>query len=87
MSEYKSASSIFHLFVRHYSGILTKLAVCESIHRVHDNCLYPAPTAAPQDMVDDGNNVCQALAGSGASREEVIPASARSTNRIGLMLI
>jgi hypothetical protein len=38
-------------------------------------------------MIDDGNDVRQALAGSGASCEDVVPAGSRPANRISLVLI
>src|ERR1035438_5967568 len=53
-------------------------------YRLNDDCLYSAAASVPQDMIDDGNDVRQALAGSGAGREDVIPASPRPANRVGL---
>jgi hypothetical protein len=40
-----------------------------------------------QYVINDGNDVREALARAGASCEDVIPASSRPANRIGLVLI
>src|ERR1022692_2574861 len=64
-----------------------ELTVRQGVHRVNDDCLYPASASVAQYVINDGNDVRQAFARAGASCEDVIPASPRPANRIGLVLI
>src|SRR3954447_13037197 len=48
-----------------------ELAVAERVHGVDDDRLDAAPRAVPQDVIDDRDEVGQALPGPGAGRQDV----------------
>ena len=53
---------------------LARLAVRQGVHRVDDDRLDALAAAAPQDVVDDRDDVGEALARAGAGRQDVVAA-------------
>ena len=70
---------------------LAELAVGQGVHRVDDDRLDARLVRACglgfEDLVDDRDDVRQALAGSGAGREDVALAGARGLDGLLLMLV
>src|SRR5262249_44337599 len=64
---------------------LVELAVRQRVHRVDYEGTNPLPRALPQDVIDGGNDVREALARAGARGEGVIVAAAGSAD--GLLLV
>ena len=63
------------------------LAVGQRVHRVDDDRPDPFPGAAPKDMVHDRHDIGQALARSGAARQNVRLAFSRLPDRFRLMSV
>ena len=66
---------------------LFKLAVNERIHRINDDCLNALSAAASQNMVDDGHDIGETLARTGAGGENVIMTALGDFYGAALMLV
>jgi hypothetical protein len=70
---------------------LAELAVGQGVHRVDDDCLDPRLVCACslgfEDLVDDRDDIRQALAGAGARREDVALAGACGLDGLLLVLV
>ena len=67
----REAHRRFAVARREELGELLVLAVRQGVHGIDDNRLYSVPRPAPQHMIDDGNDIRQALAGTGAAGQDI----------------
>lgn len=66
---------------------LALLAVRESVHRVHDDRLDALAGAAPKHMVDDGDQIDQALPGARSRGQDIRSAGASHADRLVLVAV
>jgi hypothetical protein len=66
---------------------LAELAVCEGVHRIDNERLNAAPRAGPKHVVDDRDDVGQALPRAGARRQDVVAAAPGRLDRLALMAV
>jgi hypothetical protein len=70
---------------------LAELAVGQGVHRVHDDRLDPRLVEALglglEDPIDDRDDICQALSGTGAGRQDVALAGTRGLDRFLLVAV
>ena len=66
---------------------LAELAVGEGVHRVDDDRLDSLAGTVSQHVVDDRDDVAQALSGAGPGREDVVGPRAGDADRLVLMLV
>ena len=66
---------------------LAVLAVGEGVHRVDDDGLYTPAGTPSQDVVDDRDDVGEALARARAGGEDVVVPCAGSPDRLGLVAV
>ena len=64
---------------------LLHLAVRQRVHRVHDNRLDAPTRPRTQDMINDRNDIGQALAGAGTRRQHIAAAPRSYPDRLFLM--
>lgn len=57
----------------------SQLAVGERVHRVDDNRLNPLAAAVANNAINNWNDVCEALPGTGPGGENVIATAARAS--------
>ena len=66
---------------------LADLAVGQRVHRVDDDRLDPRARPVTQHVVDDRDDVGEALARAGAGRQHVVRAGARDLDRLALVAV
>ncbi len=66
---------------------LTKLAVCQGIHRIDDDGLNPFSAPVSDDMIDYGDNVGETLSRSSSSGQDVIVSTSGNADGFGLVPI
>ena len=66
-------------------GELLHLAVGQGIHRVHNDRLHARTRTRAKHMIDDRDDVGQALTGSGAGGKHVVPVVGRNPYGLGLV--